>query len=150
MLKYMCMSLRLSIFDRARRWVLAVAIADCLACGASLAPSSLLPTGVWGGDHVAMTVEERSTHIELDCAHADIPGVLRIDARGQLDATGTFAWEHGGPIRLGEPLDSHPASFAGSVASTTMMLTIRLTDTTEVIGGFTLTRGTVGRVFKCV
>ena len=139
----------LSIFVQATRWVLVVAIANSLSCHASLSPSSPLPTGSWGGDHVAMTVMDSSTHIELDCAHADITGAFRIDARGQFDRTGTFVREHG-EIRLGEPPDSHQASFAGSVVSTTMALTIRLTDTDGVIGNFTLSRGNPGRVFKCL
>ena len=141
---------QLGIFRHARGWVLAVAIVSSVACGTSLGPSSPLPTGGWGGDHVSMIVGESSVHIELDCAHADITGVLLIDARGQFNATGTFVREHGGPIRLGEPPDSHPASFAGSVTSTIMALTIRLTDTDDVIGNFTLARGTAGRVVKCL
>ena len=121
------------------------------ACGAaSTGPSLPLPAGIWGGDHVAMTVADTATHLELDCAHGDIPGAITVDARGRFDVAGAFVREHGGPIRQGEVPDSHPAKFSGSVASTTMALTIRFADLNEMIGTFTVVRGSPGRVLKCL
>jgi hypothetical protein len=119
-----------------------------IACG-SLGPSPLA-TGVWGGDHIAMTITESSVHVELDCAHGDVPNPIMIDARDQFSAAGTFVREHGGPIRVDETLDSHPAMYTGSVSSSSMMLTIQQTDTNQTIGTFTLVRGTQGRVVKCL
>jgi hypothetical protein len=119
-----------------------------IACG-SVAPSSLA-MGVWGGDHIAMTITESSTHVELDCAHGEVPGSITIDARGQFTVAGTFVREHGGPIRQDEIPDSHPAIYTGSVRSNAMTLTIQQTDTNQVIGVFTLLRGTQGRVVKCL
>jgi hypothetical protein len=110
-------------------------------------PSTL--DGIWGADHIAMTVAG-TTHLELDCAHGDIPRVLAIDARGQFDVTGTFTREHGGPIRVGEDPDIHPASYSGSVAGDQLTLTIRLTDTIQTIDTFSLTRGVSGRIVKCL
>ena len=121
-----------------------------LACdGSSTNPSSLVPIGGWGGDHVAMTVGD-TTHLEFDCANGDIPGPLRAEARGQFAVAGTFVREHGGPIRPGEVPDSYPAIYAGSVTLTSMVLTVRLTQTNETIGTFTLIRGAAGRVVKCL
>lgn len=121
------------------------------ACGgASTGPSSLVPAGVWSGDHVTLTVADTATHLEFDCAHGDIPGALTADARGQFDVAGTFVREHGGPIRQGEVPDSHPAMYSGSVSSMAMVLTVRLGDSTEMIGPFTLLRGSSGRVVKCL
>jgi hypothetical protein len=117
------------------------------ACGSG-GPSSLV--GVWGGDHIAMTITESSVHVELDCAHGDVPGSITIDARGQFTVAGTFVREHGGPIRVDEPLDSHPAMYTGSVSSNAMTLTIQQTDTNQTIGTFALMRGTQGRVVKCL
>ena len=110
----------------------------------------MVPTGDWGGDHIAMTVASLSTHIELDCAHADVPTTLRTDERSQFSAAGTFVREHGGPVRDGEILDAHPATFVGSVTATNIVLTIRLTDSSDVIGTFSLARGATGRVVKCL
>jgi len=113
-------------------------------------PSSTLALGVWGGDHVTTTVASTGTHFEFDCAHGDVGTPLVLDARGQFSATGTFVREHGGPIREGELPDSHPASYAGTVTTHTMTLTVRLTDLAETIGAFTLTYGSPGRVVKCL
>jgi len=123
--------------------VLAVVAA---ACGAPSSPS-LMPTGLWGGDHIALTVEDRSAHVELDCAHGDIP--IRLpDA--PFTVAGTFVRERGGPIRVDETADSRPATYVASTAGSVMTLTIRLTDSGELVGTFTLTRGSSGRVVKCL
>ena len=107
-------------------------------------------TGVWGGDHIALTVADTGAHFEFDCAHGDTPMTLVVNARNEFDAPGTFVREHGGPIRVGEMPDSRPAAYVGSVTETTMVLTVRLTDTNEVIGPFSLSRGAPGRVVKCL
>ena len=122
--------------------------AFAVACGA-VGPSPLA-TGVWGGDHIAMTITESSVHLELDCAHGDVPSAIAIDARGQFNVAGTFVREHGGPIRIDDPPDSHPAMYTGSVSSNEMTLTIQQTDTNQPIGTFMLVRGTQGRVVKCL
>jgi hypothetical protein len=119
-----------------------------LACG-TVGPSPLA-AGVWGGDHIAMTITESSVHVELDCAHGDVPNPIMIDARDQFSTAGTFVREHGGPIRVDENADSHPAMYTGSVSSNSMTLTIQQTDTNQTIGTFTLVRGTQGRVVKCL
>ena len=110
----------------------------------------MVALGVWGGDHVTMTVASAGGHFEFDCAHGDVGTTLVLDARGQFSATGVFVREHGGPIRPGEAPDSHPASYAGTMTANTMMLTVRLTDLAETIGTFTLTYGSPGRVVKCL
>src|SRR5258708_38232013 len=120
------------------------------SCGDTTTGPSRLPSGVWGGDHISLSVTDTSTHLELDCAHGDIPAVPTLDRQGQFDVAGTYVREHGGPIRQGEIPDSHPAIYSGLVASTTMTLTIRLSDTNETIGVFTLVSGSSGRVAKCL
>ena len=112
-------------------------------------PSAVAP-GVWGGDHIIMTVADTATHVEFDCANGDIAGAFTVDTDGQFTAVGTFVREHGGPIRVDETPDSHSASYAGSVSANTMTLTVRLSDSSEAIGTFALTRGTPGRVVKCL
>jgi hypothetical protein len=119
-------------------------------CGRSPSSPSDGLLGGWGGDHVSLTVGETSSHLEFDCAHADIPGALTVTHAGLLAAAGTFVREHGGPIRVGEPLDQHPALFTGTVSGDVMSLTIRLTDVDESLGPFTLARGASGPVFKCL
>jgi hypothetical protein len=136
---------------RALRLLIVITAAGGWACdGPATGPSSQVPAGVWGGDHVAMTVADAATHLEFDCAHGDIPGAIRVDSRGRFQVAGAFVREHGGPIRQGEVPDSHPATYSGSVTAATMVLTIRLDDSREVMGTFTLVRGSSGRVLKCL
>ena len=115
------------------------------SCGSAPTMPSLV--GEWGGDHASLTVSEQTSHLELDCAHGDFSGALQSV---RFAVAGTFVREHGGPIRVDEKADSHPAMFSGSVSGSSMTLTIRLTDSNESIGTFTLTRGTPGRVVKCL
>jgi hypothetical protein len=120
------------------------------ACSGNPAGPSPPLSGTWGGDHVSLTVTASGEHLEFDCAEGDIPGPLVVDTRSAFSASGTFTREHGGPIRVGELPDRHPAIYTGSVTGPAMVLQIRLTDTGEAIGTFTLTRGAAGRVFKCL
>jgi hypothetical protein len=121
----------------------------CVACGSTPTDPTSVDKGLWGGDHVAMTVGATSTHLEFDCAHGDIPGVLSV-TNGDLAANGTFVREHGGPIRVDDQLDQHPALYSGQVSSGRMKLSIRLTDSGEVVGSFDLIQGMAGRVVKCL
>jgi hypothetical protein len=107
-------------------------------------------SGMWGGDHIALTVADTASHMEFDCAHGDISGPLAVNIRNEFNASGTFVREHGGPIRVGELPDSHPAAYVGLVTATAMTLTVQLTDTNEVAGTFALSRGSTGRVLKCL
>jgi hypothetical protein len=120
------------------------------SCGSSTTGPSGLLAGVWGGDHITLAVADARIHLELDCAHGDIPVVPALDREGQFEVAGTYVREHGGPIRQGEIPDAHPAIYSGRVASTAMSLTIRLSDTNERIGAFTLVSGSSGRVVKCL
>jgi hypothetical protein len=144
------MSIMTRPFRLARSLFLLAAVLAASACGSSPSGPSPVPTGRWGGDHIALTVAEVGTHIEFDCAHGDIPIALMVDARNAFDVSGTFVREHGGPIRVGDVPDAHPAAYAGSVTETTMMMTVRLTDTNEAIGTFTLSRDSAGQVVKCL
>src|SRR4051794_6750600 len=79
-----------------------------VACGGPSTPSGALPSGVWGGDHVTMTVASGGAQFEFDCAHGSIETPIVVDRRGQFGAAGVYVREHGGPIRQGETPDAHP------------------------------------------
>ena len=117
------------------------------ACAGMPASPSTTPEGLWGGDHISMTVTATGARIELDCAHGDI--FVRLPA-APFSVAGTFVREHGGPIRDGEIPNSRPAVYSASSSADKMTLTVRITDTNEMIGTFTLTRGVSGRVVKCL
>ena len=46
-------------------------------------------------------------------------------------------------------LDAPPAIYEGTVTGATMRLIVRVTETNEVIGMFTLSRDAAGRPVKC-
>jgi hypothetical protein len=83
------------------------------------------------GAAMACCVWLQSVHSLLDCAQGEIPGRVMTNARNEFNVAGTFVREHGGPIRVGDLPDSHPAAYVGLVIATTMTLTLRLTDTHE-------------------
>lgn len=126
----------------------AMALTGCALSQTGPTPFAL--TGVWGGDHISMTVTDAGTHLEFDCAYGDISGALIPDSAGAVETVGTYVRERGGPIRLDETPESHPAQYNGRVTENTMQLTIRLVDRDVLVGTFVLTRGASGRVVKCL
>lgn len=142
------MHLRFS--SRCRYRLMGAALSFTWGCAASPAAPSAIGNGVWGGQHVALTVSDAASHLEFDCAHGEIPLAFTVDGQRAFDLTGTFVREHGGPIREGETADVHPAEYRGTVTDNRMTLTLVLKDTRETIGTFTLIRGAPGQVFKCL
>jgi len=111
--------------------------------------SRTITSGMWGARHIQLSVANGSATIEYDCAHGKIDGPLRINSRGRFDLRGTHRQERGGPVRLGEN-GGVPARYTGWTDGKTMKLTVTLVDSNTEIGTFELTRGKVGRVFKCL
>ncbi|HEX7176121.1 MAG TPA: hypothetical protein VF240_12745 [Pyrinomonadaceae bacterium] len=103
----------------------------------------------WGGDHIRLVVREGGADIEYDCAHGTMDAPLDPDDAGRFDVAGHHVREGPGPIRLGKAPPSRPARYTGQVSGPTMMLTVTLTDTSQEVGVFTLTRGREGRLRKC-
>ena len=62
---------------------------------------------------------------------------------------GVYVREHGGPERVGEPEDSHPARFEGMLDGDRLTFSVRLTDDGTTIGSFTVVHGKAPLVFKC-
>jgi hypothetical protein len=109
-----------------------------------------LAQGTWGGTHIRVNVGESSATIEFDCAHGQIDGPLVTDRRGRFDLKGTYAGEHGGPIRDNEQSGGQPVRYTGWTDGKKMTLTVTLAGRKEMIGTFNLARGAEGRVFKCL
>ena len=119
------------------------------ACGTTTGPDAVTVNGTWGGDHALLEITATSASIEFDCAHGTLPVPLTL-TRGAFDVTGDYVQEHGGPIRSDETVDRQPARYTGTVSGNTMTLLVRLTATGEDRGTYSLTRGSTGRVFKCL
>ncbi len=127
---------------------LIVGLAALAACGDG--PTATTLVGDWGGEHVALTITSLGGSLEFDCAHGTIDEPIVPDADGAFDARGVYVREHGGPIREGEPPDSHPARYVGRIDRSRMTLTVTLMDGDEWIAHYTLVQNAPPRVYKCL
>jgi hypothetical protein len=109
-----------------------------------------IPNGEWGGTHIQMTVANGSATIGYDCANGTINGPLKLDSRGRFNLLGTHVRERGAALRNGEEENSAPARYTGWTDGKTMKLTVTLVNPKTELGTFQLTRGSAGRVFKCL
>ncbi len=105
--------------------------------------------GTWGGDHMRLDVRENDADVQYDCGHGEIAGPLTLSKDRRFDVRGTFVREGHGPIRVDRPPVSRPARYEGQIKGKILTLRVTLTDTSQGIGTFTLTRGHEGRLWKC-
>jgi hypothetical protein len=108
-----------------------------------------LASGVWGGEHVRLEVNDGGAAVEFDCANGSIDQPVVLDGEGRFNVKGRYAAEHGGPVRRDENDNARPARYAGQVKGDTLTLSVTVGDSKESVGPFTLTRGSEGRVMKC-
>ena len=119
------------------------------ACAAGLGVEPGVPlTGAWGGRSIALSLSESGGTVEYDCAHGVISAPLSPDDDGALRAPGVHIREHGGPVQDGEPVDSVPALYLGSVRAGT--LTLRVVVGVDTLGPFVAARGAAPQLFKCL
>jgi len=109
-----------------------------------------VPVGLWGGEHIALQVNESNASIEFDCARSTIDQQLLTDASGHFDITGVYIRERGGPVRPEQRPDSHPVRYVGWTDGKKMTLTVTLTDTNQTTGTFTLELGREPVIRKCL
>ncbi len=95
-------------------------------------------------------VSTTGASLEFDCAHGTVDDAPLLDSQGQFNLSGVYVREHGGPIRDGEPEDSHPALYFGQLQESRVTLSIRLTDDAMQIGPYEAERGQPPRLFKCL
>jgi hypothetical protein len=108
--------------------------------------SRALAAGTWGGDHVVLHVSDKGGELDFDCANGRITEPIAPDGDGQFDVKGTYATEHGGPVRDDDP-GAAPVRYKGKVGGDTMTLSIVRKD--DTVGPFTLTRGREVNLTKC-
>ena len=111
--------------------------------------SERLAAGGWGGKHVRMEVVDGGALLEFDCAKGSITGPVTLDAEGRFSAKGRFKREGFGPRVEDEVPQGVPAFYVGAVKGESMTLTVKLAETGEEVGTFTLTRGSSGRLWNC-
>jgi hypothetical protein len=115
----------------------------------SMPNDNSIQVGVWGGDHIRLQVSDKGAEIEYDCARGTIEQPVVVDRAGRFDLKGKHTAEGHGPMRRDREPAPRPAHYTGKITGDTMTLTVTLTDNSETLGDFTLTRGSQGEVFKC-
>ena len=108
-----------------------------------------LPTGQWGGEHVALDVAENGATIDYDCAHGTIDEKIVSDGNGKFSVKGMHIKEHFGPVRKDDDLTVEPAIYTGIQDGKNLTLTVTLTRSKETVGTYILKHGVPGRVRKC-
>ena len=108
------------------------------------------PVGPWGGDHIRIDVTSSGATLEYDCAHGTIDEPIVVGDGSRFSAAGTHTFEHGGPIRVDEPPNRHPARYEGRVVGDTMEITVTVTDSRQRIGQFMLFLNHPARLLKCL
>jgi hypothetical protein len=108
-----------------------------------------LPPGAWGGLHISLEVTDTGAQINYDCAHGRISEKIVPDSDGAFEVKGFHTPEHPGPTREGED-NEQPAIYRGSIHEDTMTLAVRLSGHDEPVGTFELTRGSAGKIRKCM
>ena len=56
--------------------------------------------GIWGGEHIALMVGDKSTQIKFDCARGSIQQPFTLDDKGKFSLQGSFIAEKGAPLNL--------------------------------------------------
>lgn len=131
-----------------RRWLAGLVVIEALGCLGPEVPD--LVTGDWGGEHLGMAATATGAVLEYDCAEGLIAEPIKPGPRGRFTVTGLHFPGRGGPIRIGEQQEQHPARYDGTVGGSRMVMTVTLTDSSTEIGTFTLTRGGSPHVLKCL
>ncbi len=106
--------------------------------------------GTWGGPHINLEVNESGGELNYDCAHGTINENIVPDGEGKFVVKGRHVKERPGPTREGDDQSGDAATYSGSINGETMSLTVALPERHETIGTFTLTKGRIGRIRKCM
>ena len=131
--------------------VLAVGWALLLCAAGSMADHTprtrLVPSGVWGGDHIRMEVTRDGAEIEFDCARGTISRPLALDAQGRFRVQGTYRADTPAPMGA-DGGSGAGATYSGTVRGTTLRLEVSVAGQ-QGARSFHLLRGQEGRLAKC-
>lgn len=132
------------------RAAIALACAAAASCANPGAPDPRPAVGIWGGTGIRLDITASDAAIEYDCAHGTIDQPIVADRAGRFSARGTHVREHGGPIRIDEPPDRHPATYEGELSGNSLRLAVTLVDTHQTAGTFSATLNGAARLVKCL
>ncbi len=106
--------------------------------------------GIWGGDHIRLSVTRMGASIEYDCGTGTIDAPLKVDRRGSFLLKGTHGRGHAGPIRINEPDSTQAASYTGRLRGNELTLTVKLTGTGQTLGTYQLHFGREPHLMRCL
>jgi hypothetical protein len=101
-----------------------------------------VPTGVWGGKGIQLTVTESGAGIDYGCDSGTIEGRPESDSHGKFFARGTHAFGRGGPRKQGDPAPKpRQAQYGGVRKGDKLELEVLLPELNRNLGKFTLRLG---------
>lgn len=106
--------------------------------------------GRWSGKHITLEITANGAAVEYDCARGAIEKRIVPNKNREFEISGTYAEEHGGPVRLGERPDVVSVKYKGRIRGKKMILTVKRADDNEIIGTFSLTYGRESMLVKCL
>ena len=109
-----------------------------------------VPTGIWGGKGIQLTVTAAGATIDYGCDAGTIDERLLSHPSGRFAARGTHSFGRGGPRQRGNPSPKvHKTSYEGIRNGDTMRLTVSLPDLGRKVGEFTLELGRRAALERC-
>lgn len=107
-------------------WIVFVSVASC-SDDDPISPEGNLLVGTWGGENVAVMVEDTTVHVHIGCTNGDFPAPVTVDAEGRFSIPGSYVLR-AYPIQVGPSL---PAQIAGTVEGRRLTFTVAVNDTVE-------------------
>lgn len=125
---------------------LLLAVVSLAACQGTLLGPEL--HGVWGGEHVLVTVTDSGATLVFDCASGTMSQRPDPDDDHRFDVPGT--WIPGTPVfRDGQEPDIRPARYRGRIDGRTMRFTITLTASGQLLTAYQATLGEEPNLVHC-
>ena len=107
-----------------RAWI-GIVVGSLVAMGAdgrSTKPQPPALIGLWGGNRVMLTLDDRGGKLESDCAFGTIAGAVHPGDDHRFKATGTFQADMSGPA-AGDAA-APPARFEGQLHGDILLLSV--------------------------
>jgi hypothetical protein len=124
-----------------------ISVMLCGGCDSECArpgPKAVPIGGMWGGDGIRLDASVDGVELLYDCARGSIEGAIIPDEGGVFGVEGRFM-----PTLGPQPEGGYLAWHEGVVDGRLMRMTVKLMETSEVIGEFELTFGAEGDVLVC-
>ncbi|HKP69118.1 MAG TPA: hypothetical protein VJV05_07535 [Pyrinomonadaceae bacterium] len=123
-----------------------------LACqvGETRMANEPVPTGVWGGKGIQLTVTEEGGLIDYGCDSGTIDQRLQTDSHGKFSAKGAHIFGRGGPRRPGDAASKpRDAQYEGVRKEDELEITVRLPELDRNVGTFTVRLGQSPTLERC-